>query len=595
MSTVSTKHLPESYVQEGLYQYYASGKFKSLKLGNAQTINYYYNTRDWLTSLASTQFWEHLGYEQISEVGSQYSSLPQYTGNISWNSYYMSQTPFTDPVTHNTGNIVGYAYSYDNDNRLKTAKFGFEINNQSWTTTYGSYWIPGINYDKKGNITSLQRDGSGTSLQDNLTYTYTTGTNRLASLSGTSPTTYTYDDNGNVIGDSHRGILFAIYDADNLPVWIYKTNGESQYYTYDLNGNRIRKTIAGSTDRFYFNGIDGKTEAVCLLPYSSNLTYNIWGNNDNIGQVRVQNNSVTGRYYYLKDHLGNIKMTVNTSGTPLSWDDYYPFGSIMSGRSANNSGIDGRYKFTGKERDIAINGAETGYDYFGARYYDSWLGRWMQIDPLAEKYPGWSPYNYDLNNAVNNFDPDGLEVKGYTERLNSKSNYGVIPTIEKTMASIVGARHSYLRITTDKEDVLLELLGNDHGPGFIENNQKGSEYTKDRMGILEFKVYSPVGSHDYSFENKILEIVQVMKKILPDYDAVTANSNGFIKFLVEEAGGNLDLPDFAYFSSTDKYKKVYHDYLSQLKPINTYEHKYLSPRNVPYSYDPISGEQLYNK
>ena len=61
-------------------------------------------------------------------------------------------------------------------------------------------------------------------------------------------------------------------------------------------------------------------------------------------------------------------MTVNTSGTPLSWDDYYPFGSIMSGRSANNSGIDGRYKFTGKERDIAINGAETGNDYFGARY-----------------------------------------------------------------------------------------------------------------------------------------------------------------------------------------------------------------------------------
>ena len=103
-------------------------------------------------------------------------------------------------------------------------------------------------------------------------------------------------------------------------------------------------------------------------------------------------------------------MTVNTSGTPLSWDDYYPFGSIMSGRSANNSGIDGRYKFTGKERDIAINGAETGYDYFGARYYDSWLGRWMQVDPLAEKYPGWSPYNYTMNNPINNFDSDGRKT-----------------------------------------------------------------------------------------------------------------------------------------------------------------------------------------
>ena len=42
-----------------------------------------------------------------------------------------------------------------------------------------------------------------------------------------------------------------------------------------------------------------------------------------------------------------------------------------------------RYKFTCKESD-----AETGYDYFGARYYDSWLGRWLQVDPLSSIYPG---------------------------------------------------------------------------------------------------------------------------------------------------------------------------------------------------------------
>ena len=91
--------------------------------------------------------------------------------------------------------------------------------------------------------------------------------------------------------------------ADNLPVRIYKSNGGGQFNTfipYDMDGNRTRKTVNGSTDRFYFNGIDGKTEAVCLLPYSSDLTYNIWGNEDNIGQVKVLNNYVTGRYYYLK-------------------------------------------------------------------------------------------------------------------------------------------------------------------------------------------------------------------------------------------------------------------------------------------------------
>ena len=59
-------------------------------------------------------------------------------------------------------------------------------------------------------------------------------------------------------------------------------------------------------------------------------------------------------------------MTVNSSSTPLSWDDYYPFGMVMRGRSL--TGHDVRYKFTGKIRDI-----ETNYDYFGARFYDA---RW---------------------------------------------------------------------------------------------------------------------------------------------------------------------------------------------------------------------------
>jgi RHS repeat-associated protein len=81
----------------------------------------------------------------------------------------------------------------------------------------------------------------------------------------------------------------------------------------------------------------------------------------------------------------------------------------MLNRSSVSS-ADQRYKFTGKERD-----SETGYDYFGARYGvypaesgNSWLGRWLQVDPLAGKFPGLSPYNYTLNNPVKNIDPNGL-------------------------------------------------------------------------------------------------------------------------------------------------------------------------------------------
>lgn len=63
-----------------------------------------------------------------------------------------------------------------------------------------------------------------------------------------------------------------------------------------------------------------------------------------------------------------------------------------------------RFKFTGKERD-----EESGYDYFGARYYWSLLMHWLSVDPLAHKYPWLSPYAYCNWNPVKNVDSEGME------------------------------------------------------------------------------------------------------------------------------------------------------------------------------------------
>ena len=61
--------------------------------------------------------------------------------------------------------------------------------------------------------------------------------------------------------------------------------------------------------------------------------------------------------------------------------------------------------FTGKERD-----RETGFSYFGARYYDSDLsGLFLSVDPMADKYPSISPYAYCAWNPVKLVDPDGRE------------------------------------------------------------------------------------------------------------------------------------------------------------------------------------------
>ena len=65
-----------------------------------------------------------------------------------------------------------------------------------------------------------------------------------------------------------------------------------------------------------------------------------------------------------------------------------------------------RYDFNAKEHqpELGLNW----HDYH-ARNYDAALGRWMNVDPLGEEMPSWSPYNYAFNNPVFFIDPDGLK------------------------------------------------------------------------------------------------------------------------------------------------------------------------------------------
>ncbi|MCR4812941.1 MAG: hypothetical protein K5867_10170 [Bacteroidales bacterium] len=54
--------------------------------------------------------------------------------------------------------------------------------------------------------------------------------------------------------------------------------------------------------------------------------------------------------------------------------------------------------------------SETGYYYFGARYYNSDLSLWLSVDPMADKYPSLSPYNYCAWNPMRLVDPDGCKI-----------------------------------------------------------------------------------------------------------------------------------------------------------------------------------------
>ncbi len=124
------------------------------------------------------------------------------------------------------------------------------------------------------------------------------------------------------------------------------------------------------------------------------------------------------KHYELSNHLGNVLATVSDkkiavmSGANLSfyradvvsYSDYYPFGAPMTERTAVVTPTDVRYGFNGKEMDNeSFQGA---YD-FGARMYDSRLGRWWSVDPLVKDYPNLSPLSSSGNCPISCYDPDG--------------------------------------------------------------------------------------------------------------------------------------------------------------------------------------------
>ena len=119
--------------------------------------------------------------------------------------------------------------------------------------------------------------------------------------------------------------------------------------------------------------------------------------------------------YYLKDHLGNVRVVYGAdsqgNAVELQEDHYYPYGMTMSGLSIVSS-LANNYKYQGKEyqpEGFDTDGNSTLDTYlawsdFDARFFDPQLGRWHVPDP-ANQYA--SPYVGMGNNPANRVDPDG--------------------------------------------------------------------------------------------------------------------------------------------------------------------------------------------
>ena len=118
-------------------------------------------------------------------------------------------------------------------------------------------------------------------------------------------------------------------------------------------------------------------------------------------------------YWYHPDHLGSSSWITFSDGEAVQHLHYLPWGeNFVDQRSSTFDGA--RFTFSAKEKD-----AETGYSYFGARYYSSDLSIWLSVDPMSDKYPSLSPYTYCANNPIKLVDPNGEEIGDYYD-LNGK-------------------------------------------------------------------------------------------------------------------------------------------------------------------------------
>ncbi len=250
-----------------------------------------------------------------------------------------------------------------------------------------------FNYDPIGNRTSDIIGGVAGSYVPNALNQYSS-----------APTTgsMTYDGNGNLASDGTRSYA---YDGENRLITV--TQGASTWhYEYDYLNRRIRKWGSGLTEqRFIYDGwnLIAETDASGTLTRRYAWGLDVSGTSQGAGGVGglllIQDGA--NQYYPLYDASHSVIGLYNASGGIDSAYEYDPFGRTQT--SAGIYAATNPFRYSTKYTDN-----ETGFAYYGLRYYSPLIGRFINRDPIQEA-GGINLYGFCGNNGVNHWDVLGQD------------------------------------------------------------------------------------------------------------------------------------------------------------------------------------------
>ena len=321
----------------------------------------------------------------------------------------------TPPVTSTTDstNLSELVYT------LQSLEYGYDLKRnvafrrdkihpeESWRYGYDEFDRL-VRADVNGTVKRYLCDALGNiRLMDGVIHQYDwtgfAGPHGVTSLVEESPTivgfgkSISYDENGNIreVIPLHGPAMKYSYDYENR----LKQINENTQFIYDGFGDRVKSVEGGDISLYPFpfleirNGI--KTKYYLL-------------NGTTIARREDSNTAPDDLLFHHPDHLGSVHLLTNAEGKEVARVEYHPYGGA---KTEIGTIFVGRNRFTGKRLD------ESGLYYFGARYYDPEMGRFITPDPLdaliRELVLGNSQqlnlFNYALNNPINVVDPVGLQ------------------------------------------------------------------------------------------------------------------------------------------------------------------------------------------